>query len=545
MKNDWKKLKGFFCLFKAQWIPYIIATLVVASRNFVITYINAMISSKAIAIVSSGLNLVEPIVNIAVWVVCFAVIDAVGVYAQTAVIHKISVILREKMFSHALGAAVSDIDRFGRRDELLSRMNFDINNAMGLLSYGLLSPIMRCISGIGATVIVFKENWMIGTAIYVLGLIAFSAQIFFSKLIRKYMTRIQEERSAVLAVSMQTFSSSAGIRMAGMTGYVADRHREEIRRYTRTLSRKGVVDGSLGVASGILQLACFFGVFCYGLLGAGMELERVVFISQMTPLIAAMILSLSDCMANVQRSMSGIDRILELFSLPAEKDAGDEFVVRQPAKGMETAGLVCRYRDNEVKIADMGISSQNGNMIALKGPSGCGKTTLLRLLLKLYPYAEGTFKFFGQEVGACSSRSVRRSIAYVPQENIIFPGTVRENVLLGNPRSDITDREIWNVFQQIGADDWLRRIGLDSALKEDGINLSGGQRQMIAVARAILYKKPVLVLDEAFASVDQEHIGRIMELLSGMQENIYVIVVTHDNRVMQRCSTVVDLQTEC
>lgn len=69
--------------------------------------------------------------------------------------------------------------------------------------------------------------------------------------------------------------------------------------------------------------------------------------------------------------------------------------------------------------------------------------------------------------------------------------------------------------------------------------------QMIAVARAILYKKPVLVLDEAFASVDQEHIGRIMELLSGMQENIYVIVVTHDNRVMQRCSTVVDLQTEC
>lgn len=243
--------------------------------------------------------------------------------------------------------------------------------------------------------------------------------------------------------------------------------------------------------------------------------------------------------------MSGIDRILELFSLPAEKDAGDEFVVRQSAKGMETAGLVCRYRDNEVKIADIGISSQNGNMIALKGPSGCGKTTLFRLLLKLYPYAEGTFKFFGQEVGACSSRSVRRSIAYVPQENIIFPGTVRENVLLGNPRSDITDREIWNVFQQIGADDWLRRIGLDSALKEDGVNLSGGQRQMIAVARAILYKKPVLVLDEAFASVDQEHIGRIMELLSGMQENIYVIVVTHDNRVMQRCSTVVDLQTEC
>lgn len=545
MKKDLKSLKSFFCLFKTQWIPYVIATLVVASRNFVITYINAMISSKAIAIVSSGIDYFGPIVNIAIWVVCFAVVDAVGVYSQTAVIHKISVILREKMFSHALSVSVSDIDRFGRRDELLSRMNFDINNAMRLLSYGLLSPVMRCISGIGATVVVFKENWGIGAAIYVLGLLAFFAQIFISKLIRKYTARIQEERSAILSVSMQTFSSSAGTKMAGMTGYVADLHRSGIKRYTRTFSRKGVVDGTFGVITGTLQLACFFGVFCYGLFGAGMELERVVFISQMTPLIAAMILSLSDCMANVQRSMAGIDRILELFRLPVEEDDGDEFTVRQKAKGMQTDGLVCRYRNHEVRIADIGISAEDGNMIALKGPSGCGKTTLLRLLLKLYPYAEGIFKFFDQEIGACSRRSVRSSIAYVPQENVIFPGTVRENILLGNPRSAVTDEEIWSVLQQVGADEWVERIGLDCALKEDGVNLSGGQRQMIAVARAILYRKPVLVLDEAFASVDEEHIGKIMDLLSAMREDLYVIVVTHDNRVMLRCSAVADLQTAC
>lgn len=545
MKKDIKSLKSFFCLFQTQWIPYVIATLVVASRNFVITYINAMISSKAIAIVSSGMDYFGPIVNIAIWVVCFAVVDAVGVYSQTAVIHKISVILREKMFSHALSVSVSNIDRFGRRDELLSRMNFDINNAMGLLSYGLLSPIMRCISGIGATVIVFKENWRIGAAIYVFGLLVFYAQIIFSKLIRKYTTRIQEERSAILLVSMQTFSSSAGIKMAGMTDYVADMHRSGIKRYTRTFSRKGIADGAFGVITGTLQLACFFGVFCYGLFCVGMELERVVFISQMTPLIAAMILSLSDCMANVQRSMAGIDRILELFRLPVEEDDGDEFTVRHKAKGVQTDGLVCRYRDHEVRIADIGIFPEDGNMIALKGPSGCGKTTLLRLLLKLYPYVEGTFKFLGQEISACSHRSVRNNIAYVPQENVIFPGTVRENILLGNPRSAVTDEEIWSVLQQVGAEVWVERIGLDCALKEDGVNLSGGQRQMIAVARAILYRKPVWVLDEAFASVDEEHIGKMMDLLSAMQGDVYVIIVTHDNRVMLRCNAVVDLQTAC
>lgn len=275
------------------------------------------------------------------------------------------------------------------------------------------------------------------------------------------------------------------------------------------------------------------------------KLADIVIRSQMTPLIAAMILSLSDCMANVQRSMARIDRILELFRLPVEEDEGDEFTVRKKAKGVQTDGLVCRYRDHEVRIADIGIASEDGNMIAIKGPSGCGKTTLLRLLLKLYPYAECTFKFFDQEISACSRRSVRSSIAYVPQENVIFPGTVRENILLGNPRSAVTDEEIWSVLQQVGADEWVERIGLDCALKEDGVNLSGGQRQMIAVARAILYRKPVLVLDEAFASVDEEHIGKMMDLLSAMRGDIYVIIVTHDNRVILRCSAVVDLQTAC
>ncbi len=549
MKNDLKSLKSFFCLFKTQWIPYAAATLAVASRNFIITYINAMISSRVIAIVSSKDSLAGPILTIAVLVVCFAAADTIGVYFQTTVIHKISVILREKMFSHALNISLSDIDRFGRREELVARMNFDIDNAIGLLSYGLLSPIMYCISGIGAAVIVFRADWGICAVIYVLGLAAFLAQLFFSKLIRKHMAGIQEEKSAILSVSMQTFLNSAGIKMAGMAGYAAGIHQERVKRYTKAFSRKGMVDGGYGVIQGALRLFCFFGVFCYGLFGAGMELEEVVFISQLTPLMAAMFLSLSDCMANVQRSMVGIDRILALFRLPEEEDAGEEFTVRQKEKGIETDGLVCRYYDSEVRIsnidgADTSAFAEDRNIIALEGPSGCGKTTLLRLLLKLYPYSEGSLRFFGQEIDRCSRGSVRKNIAYVPQENVIFPGTVRENILLGNPRDAVSDEEIADVLKQIGADQWVERIGLDSALKEDGLNLSGGQRQMIAIARAVLYRKPVLILDESLAAVDDAHIRRIMFLLSEMQQDIYVIIVTHDNRVVERCSAVVSVRTE-
>ncbi len=542
MKDDLKKLKRFFCIFRSQWAPYIISTLAVASRNFAITFINAMISSKVIAMVSSRTSIVDPIVNIVIWVVCFAAADAAGVYFQTAVIHRISMILREKMLSHALGVSVSDIDRFGRREELVARMNFDIEHATRLLSYGLLTPLMYCISGIGATAIVLRENWKICVGIYVLGMAAFFAQMLCTKLMRRYMTEIQKVKSAILSVSMQTFLNSAGIRMAGMMQYVAGMHSDRIRRYDRAFSRKGIVDGAYGAVQGVLGLACFFGVFCYGLFGAGMELEEVVFISQITPLIGTMILSLSGCVANLLSSMAGVDRLLELFDLLPEENKGEEFEVRQMERGIETEGLACRYQDKEVRIADIRVGSGDGGRIALIGPSGCGKTTFLRLLLKLYPCSGGTLRFFGQDIGSCSCESVRGRIAYVPQENVIFSGTVRENILLGNHRSKITEEEILDVLEQIGADGWVKRIGLDSVLKENGGNLSGGQRQMIAIARAILYKKPILVLDEAFASVDEEHIEKIMGLLSEMQEELYVMIVTHDNRVVERCSGAAELQ---
>jgi len=542
MKKDLIQLKRFFCLFQTQWLPYLIATLAVASRNFVITYINAMVSSKAIAVASSKTSIVEPLIDIAVWVICFAVLDAAGVFFQTTIIHKISVLLREKMFSHALRVSVPELDRFGRREELVSRTNFDIDNAIRLLSYGLLTPIMYGISGIGATVIVFRESWKLCAAIYVLGLSAFFAQLCFSKRIRKDMTRIQEEKTALLSVSMQTFQNAAGIKMAGMTGYVSGIYQAGIKRYSKAFSRKAAVDGAYGAVTGIFRLACFFGVFCYGLFVAGMPLEKVVFISQITPLIGTMILSLSDCVTNVQRSMAGIDRILELLSLPIEEDAGEEFTLRRKAKGIETDSLVCRYKDNEIRITDIGISPGDGNLIALKGPSGCGKTTLLKLLLKLYPYSEGTLKFWGQDIGRCSRSSVRKNIAYVPQENVIFPGTVRENILLGNHRSEVTEEEIRSVLRQIGAEDWIEKKGLDSVLTENGMNLSGGQRQMLAIARAILYHKPILILDESLAAVDEEHIQKIMALLSQMQDRIYVMIITHDNRVLRNCSAVVNIR---
>jgi len=536
MKNDLKQMKNFFSLFQSLWIPYIIATLAVASRNFIITFLNALISSKIIETVSYKLALFDSLIQVCIWVVCFAIFDSIGIYSQTTIIHRISIKLRSKMFSHMINSSLKSLDSFGNREELLSRMNYDIDNAVGLLSYGLLSPIMCGISGIGATCVILAIDWKACVLIYTSGLIVFGLQIKISSLMRKNATLLQQAKSDVLTVSMQTFQDSTDIKISSLRQYVTSLFSGKIKNYYKILNRGGKINGVNGAIQGILNLLAFFGVFLYCFF-TGMKLETIVLVIQVSPLIATMILSITGLISNVQQSMVGIDRIIELFELPLEDKSGKDFAVNFEDKGFETKNLKCNYDSKVVKINDFSIKKNNGNMIALKGESGCGKTTLLRLILKLYPYESGNLLFFNQEIRSCSMQTLRKNIAYVPQENIIFPGTVRENILLGNPDKKISDQEIMDLMSKLDINKWIEEIGLDLQFKENGCNASGGQKQMIAIARAILYNKPIIILDEAFSAVDKRATENTIEFLKKADK--YVLIVTHNDSIMQKCDAVV------
>ena len=189
-----------------------------------------------------------------------------------------------------------------------------------------------------------------------------------------------------------------------------------------------------------------------------------------------------------------------------------------------------RYADapkGSCVFEDLNLDIAPGQRVGLVGRSGSGKTTLTKLLLRLSDVQEGRILIDGQDVSACTQRSLRRQVAYAPQEPLLFHRSIRENIAYGRP--DATEEEIRQAAAKANALEFIERLpqGLDTLVGERGVRLSGGQRQRVAIARAILADCPILVLDEATSALDSESEALVQEALGNLMHGRTSIVVAH------------------
>ena len=183
--------------------------------------------------------------------------------------------------------------------------------------------------------------------------------------------------------------------------------------------------------------------------------------------------------------------------------------------------------DGDRVFTDLNLHIPAGQRVGLVGRSGSGKTTLTKLLLRLSDVQDGKVLVDGQDISACTQQSLRRQIAYVPQEALLFHRSIRENIAYGRP--DATDEEILRAAEQANAREFIDRLpqGLDTMVGERGVKLSGGQRQRVAIARAILADAPILVLDEATSALDSESEALVQDALENLMRGRTAIVVAH------------------
>ena len=247
----------------------------------------------------------------------------------------------------------------------------------------------------------------------------------------------------------------------------------------------------------------------------------------------------SSMMQRINRALGDAAEMTRVLDEPLlVADAPDAPELRVSAGAIDFERLGFAYRDaaaGEKVFSDLTLHIPAGQRVGLVGRSGSGKTTLTKLLLRLDDVQEGRVLIDGQDVSACTQQSLRRQVAYVPQEALLFHRSIRENISYGRP--DATDEQIRLAATQANALEFIDRLphGMDTMVGERGVKLSGGQRQRVAIARAILADCPILVLDEATSALDSESEALVQDALENLMRGRTSIVVAH------RLSTVASL----
>lgn len=235
-----------------------------------------------------------------------------------------------------------------------------------------------------------------------------------------------------------------------------------------------------------------------------------------------------------QSSRAAAERVFTILDEDDEVHATTGIELRQPVVGhVVFSNLSFSYADQPT-LKSINFEAKPGQTIALVGSTGAGKSTIVNLLSRFYEYNSGSITIDGTELNTISKKSLRSSIGYVTQDAFLFNGPVRENLHLG--KRDASDEEMWQALAAANADGFVRELDkeLDTVVGERGVKLSGGERQRLSIARALLKNPPILLLDEATASVDSETERLIQEALDHLMENRTAFVIAH------RLSTIKD-----
>lgn len=248
-------------------------------------------------------------------------------------------------------------------------------------------------------------------------------------------------------------------------------------------------------------------------------------------LVASSFGALSEVWGDLQRAAGATERLMEILSVESDiKAPQTPLVLQSPASGaMAFDNVTFHYptRPDDRALSGFSLHIRPGETVALVGPSGAGKSTVFQLLLRFYDPQAGKVLFDEHDITRLNPEDLRREIAQVPQDPVIFAGTVADNIRYGRPGASMDD--VIAAAKAAAAHEFIERLpqGYDAQVGERGITLSGGQRQRLAIARAILRDAPVLLLDEATSALDAENERLVQEALSRVMQGRTTIVIAH------------------
>ncbi|URM35846.1 ABC transporter ATP-binding protein [Flavobacterium anhuiense] len=420
-----------------------------------------------------------------------------------------------------------------RVGELNSRISADITQIQDTLTTTIAEFLRQFILIIGGIILLATESFKLTLLMLsVVPLVAIAA-VVFGRFIRKYSKKVQDQVAESQVIVEETMQGISIVKAFANEWYEIARYKGKISEVVKLAIKGGKYRGYF--ASFIIF--CLFGaivaVVWYGVrlsIAGEMSVGQLISFVLYSTFVGASFGGIAELYAQIQKAIGATERVFELLDESPEKINSDLNKNQEKIKGNVTfKNVAFSYptRQEIQVLKDVNFSAEFGQKIAIVGPSGAGKSTISSLLLRFYDITSGEISVDGKNIYDYDLENLRGNMSIVPQDVILFGGTIRENIAYGKP--DATDEEIIQAAKQANAFNFVDGFPekFETLVGERGVKLSGGQRQRIAIARALLKNPSILILDEATSSLDSESEKLVQEALEVLMEGRTSIIIAH------------------
>lgn len=451
-------------------------------------------------------------------------------YLMSYVGQSVIIDIRAAVFKKLQRLSVSFYDK-NKTGTIMSYVTNDVNALQSAMVENTIEMITEGFILIGSVVAMIYLDWRLTLFTVCTFPVVLWFMEFFGKKIRKTGGRIQECTADITSVLQESVASARVIKSFVREDYEVDRFDVENKANFRANMKNVQLMATL---TPVVELVAAIGVTMIIWYGGNNVINGTITAGSLVAFltyavnISNPIKRLTRVIGNIQKALAAAQRVFMIIDMPEEiAESRDAKQLPEVSGKVEFQNVSFAYNDKGNVITDLSFSVKPGEVIAIVGPSGAGKSTIANLLPRFYDVNKGDIKIDGHSVREVTLDSLREQVGIVPQETMLFNGSVYNNILYG--RLDATKEEIEAAAKAANAHDFIMQLtdGYETKLGDRGVNLSGGQRQRIAIARAILKNPRILILDEATSALDTESERVVQEALDRLMVGRTSFVIAH------------------
>lgn len=536
-KISWEGLKKTFALFRYilpyKWL-FIVGMIFLTLSTFTSLAFPKLIGSIVEVIEGKSKYTINQITVFLVFVLVFqAVFSFLRIFLFTRVSERAMADLRRDTYAKIITLPLGFLEQ-RRVGELTSRVTSDVSQLEGVLSFTIAEFFRQVATLVVGIAIISYTSWKL--TLFMMGTfpILVVAAMFFGRYIRRLSKKAQDELAAANVIVEETLQSVNVVKAFTNEHLEVNRYQTALGRVVKLALHAATYRG--GFVSFII-FAIFGGIvgviwFGAGLVQSGdMNLSDLFTFILYTTFIGASIGGLGDLYAQINKTVGASERIFELLAETSEVSIQESATPSvSPVRGditYKNVQFAYPSRADLPVLKGISFHVNAGEKIALVGYSGAGKSTIIQLLMRYYNNQSGDILVDGKSISEYGISELRKNIAIVPQEVMLFGGTIYENIAYGRPSA--TKEEIHEAARKAYATEFIDSFPerFETVVGERGVKLSGGQRQRIAIARAILKDPKILILDEATSSLDAESEKLVQIALNELMQNRTTIVIAH------------------